>query len=501
MVSDERLEQVRSQFRVIPDKPDINPVISRLREVVRQPSPITEVQPQEQKGLLGKVGESIKGRGQQVSQAFGRGLKGQDPISTAVQTVGAGVGLFFDILGDVSVAGIKALTPDIIEEAVGKTGKALLDTEAGKAALSALGQGVEVYQGFKAEHPTIAANLEATVNIADILTLGKGTQLLRKGVGEVIERQAVKDVAGEAAKRGIRETGEELLEKTSKEIAKIEDIISPNINAKETRNIIAEGRATRGKESRLFGKSPDIVEQTDLLKQSARIIDRRIEGASKLNDLELNKSLKSEITTISNELKPEMQSVILQPAKVKQMDNAWATLKKIQINKPEFANSPGAKKVQENFVNFLNEMKKPVRGADGKFRQKSLDDLWNIRKDYDDSVKDRIKQAFEGTAGQPGSDSFTLLQKEMWLENRQIMNDVIKDTADGLGDVAKTGFSDMSDLYRARQNIISKLKLDIKGKPGILSPETVKKNLIRFGLGFGAIKIVEKATGIDVPII
>ena len=122
--------------------------------------------------------------------------------------------------------------------------------------------------------------------------------------------------------------------------------------------------------------------------------------------------------------------------------------------------------------------------------------MWKIRIEYDNSIKDRIKQAWEGQ-----SDAFTLLQKDMWLENRQIMNDVIKETAEGLKVNAKQSFSDMTSLYRARQNIISKTKLDLKGTPGRLSSETLKKNIIRFGIGWAGIKVFEKVTGFNVPVI
>ena len=152
---------------------------SALLQSLSQPEAVEQP---EEKGFLGRIGESFQERGQQIKKAFGKSQRfQQDPISTGVQTVGAVAGLFGDILGESIITGVKVLTPDAIEEGVKKKGRELLQTEAGQTAVSALGQGIDAYQDFKDEHPTIAANLEATVNIADLVLLARGSQAV-KGV-------------------------------------------------------------------------------------------------------------------------------------------------------------------------------------------------------------------------------------------------------------------------------------------------------------------------------
>jgi len=246
------------------------------------------------------------------------------------------------------------------------------------------------------------------------------------------------------------------------------------------------------KKSKLFGEQPDIVEQSNQVKIASKVIDERIPGASKMDDLTINSNIEKQIGTISKELAPEMKAVELSASKVDEMNGVWDKLKKKQSNKPEFVNNSGSGKVQEGFETFLDEMRKPFKDSGtGQFRQKTLDDLWDIRQRYDDSISETVKQASNA------SPEFKQLQKEMWLENRQIMNDVINDTADGLGEVSQKAFSDMTSLYTARQNIIGKVKLATKGKPGVLS----KENLFKGVIWYGGIKVFEKVTGVDVPVL
>ena len=182
---------------------------------------------------------------------------------------------------------------------------------------------------------------------------------------------------------------------------------------------MAEGRVTKGAEGIFTGKKPDIVRPSENVQKAAEVIQRRIPNANKLDEFQLNNSIKGEIENISGQLKPQLQEVRFEPAQFSKAEKEWQAIKKTQSNTPEFLNSPGSIRVQENFENFLNEAKKPVKGTDGKFRQKSLDDIWEIRKRYDDSIPDRVKQATEQ------SPEFAQLQREMWLENRRILNDLI----------------------------------------------------------------------------
>jgi hypothetical protein len=152
--------------------------------------------------------------------------------------------------------------------------------------------------------------------------------------------------------------------------------------------------------------------------------------------------------------------------------NAWDRIKKRQQGSVEFTEFAGAKRFQEIFEGHLNKLRKGTT-------DKNLNDLWQIRKNYDNSIPDRVKQATDA------SPITSQIQKEMWLENRRILNDLINDSTRGLGTESQEAFKDMSNMYIARQNIIGKAKLDVKGEPGVVgkTKEAVLDRAVPFGVG------------------
>ena len=315
-------------------------------------------------------------------------------------------------------------------------------------------------------------------------------------------------------------------------------MVAPGLNKKEVRKAVEEGRVKRGEQGFWMGKKPDVVEVDDRVKQITGTIQRRIKGASTMDDVTLNNTMKTEIELIANDLKPKMQEVKLRditpsetpiakvtkqyptfeefrdafvrgeldvdtverikaqygddvfddanilkdiytrarkPSMVDMALDSWNRIKKKQQNEPEFLDFPSNAAFQQRFENYLDEIRK---GSD----EKTLDDLWEIRKAYDNSIPARIKQANDMAPIQ------SQVQKDMWLENRRILNDLINDTARGLGEESRQAFKDMSDLYTARENITSKVKLDTKGEPGFLGKtgEFIKggvQQAVPFGAG------------------
>jgi len=191
------------------------------------------------------------------------------------------------------------------------------------------------------------------------------------------------------------------------------------------------------------------------------------------------------VGTISKKIKPDMKATLVTPEQTTRTLDAWETLKVIQQEGVDF--SLGGKAMQTQFEKSINRVK-AVAGEDGTFRQRNLNDYWEIRKDYDAVIPSRVKQA------DSLSDSRLQFQKETWLDNRALLNDTINDVALGLGDESLTAFSNMTDLYLARQNIIGKTKL-AKGTPGIIS----QKNLFRLGGIWIGGSILQSITGIDIP--
>jgi len=180
----------------------------------------------------------------ETDSAAGRMLRGQQGLgSTVLQIGGQGAGLIGDITGAGLVLGgraISALTPDAIEkpvvDAAKGVGVSILKTPAGQAGLAAIEKGTEFYNQWKAKDPVNAANLEAVVNIASLLPIGKGaragkTALASTGVDDVAKglgkaaresaeasvartlnpttiatKQTTQNIAGELVDRPLKET-------------------------------------------------------------------------------------------------------------------------------------------------------------------------------------------------------------------------------------------------------------------------------------------------------
>ncbi len=270
----------------------------------------------------------------------------------------------------------------------------------------------------------------------------------------------------------------------------IGDVISPKLNAKETQAAINEGRVTRGKDSFLFGKKPDIVAQSDEINHAIDTIQNTIPDAGKMNDVQLSSALDSKTSELAQGLQKDMANVPIKPETTGKVLSAWKAIKTAQQAEPEFDGFAGSAKSQARFESYLKQLEWDVTDETGKFKSptpKTLDDIWSVRKSYDDSIAPNVKTAT--TASAPSLQ----WQKQMWLDNRSILNAVINDSKEGLGDVSKKAFSDMTDMYTARQNIASKAKIDVEGKSGLLPSN--KKELLKWGIGVGG-----GAIGLDILI-
>jgi len=303
--------------------------------------------------------------------------------------------------------------------------------------------GLGKFKGDKTGLPPIR---ETGVEAGETLLAGKGEAILRPVIGKIKQLRTL--VKGKESQKIIQE---------------IEETISPKLTTREQRLAGQEGRVIRGEESKLFGKKPDVVIQSNKVKKSAGTINRRIPEANKFDDQVLNSKIKNEVTTSAKNLSPQLKTINVAPNSVKKLKGSWDTLKKQQIKNPEFDVFTGSKKMQSNFEEFLNEASKSVKGKSGKFRQKNLDDIWDIRKRYDESISDAIKQA---DSQSNVTDQF---KKEMWLDNRRMLNELMEDMSQDLDETTKQIFDEMADLYRARQNIIGKTKVDLNGTEGLIS--------------------------------
>ena len=232
------------------------------------------------------------------------------------------------------------------------------------------------------------------------------------------------------------------------DLPKIAELISPKLTAKEVRLAQSQGRIVPGKLPTIFRSgTPDQVLTSDKVAEAAFSIRKNIPGASKLSEPDLYTALEARTMDMAKKLKPEMQAVKVKPETLQHIDSEWSSLKKLQLEAADATEEANVLKQQIQFESRLNKIKK--EGV-------NYDDLWQERIAYDDSIPETVKKANQL------SDSRLLQKKEIWLQNRDILNKVITNAENDLGDKVFKEFKDMSNMYQAKTNLLSKATVSLK---------------------------------------
>ncbi len=253
----------------------------------------------------------------------------------------------------------------------------------------------------------------------------------------------------------------------AEQLSSIQDTISPKLTAKQTAAAFNENRVTRAPDtfmSKIFGQQPDTVAPSQAVQQAAQTIKEAIPGAGDMNDAQLHTALSEQISNTGAALRPQMEATPITQKTTGQIIDAWNAVKSAQQEEPEFDAFAGSAKSQAKFESFLKPLQWDITDATGKFQAptpKSLADIWDARIGYDSSIPANVKNATEASAPQ------LQFQKEMWLQNRALLNHAINDTAAGLGQTSQNAFAKMTDMYTAQQNILSKAKINTAGTPGV----------------------------------
>ena len=131
--------------------------------------------PEKKQNFFERFGDDLKRRfGEQGAEIINaRVREDQGFASTALQLTGkVGAGSIVDFLGEALISGGRGLsfiTPDFIEDplkrSATKAGMALLNTKLGQKGLNAASKGIESYRKFSEEHPVMARNIEAVVDV------------------------------------------------------------------------------------------------------------------------------------------------------------------------------------------------------------------------------------------------------------------------------------------------------------------------------------------------
>ena len=340
----------------------------------------------------------------------------QGGVGTAIKDVSVGAGKAF-VRGTRDVAGMLQGAGKAVLGAFGadttKMGLDSLDsnTDSGKA--------VDETLQSRSRAEQVGTVLE---NVAEL-----GTGFIKKGVPLINKAKGALNVAKE--------------EKTA---ATITEMISPKPTVKEARLAQTQGRLVEGKSPTLFkaGTEDKILPSQKTLNASKTIMEN-IPNASKLKPTELYKAVDETISKTATELRPKMVKTPIKPETVDKINTEWEALKKSQILEAPATEEINVAKRQAKFESLL---RKSGNGTHA--------DLWDTRVLYDESIPDGVKKA---TSLSPES---LQIQKEEWLQNRDILNSAINDNAFGMGKESQDAFAKMTNLYEAKTGLLSKAKVN-----------------------------------------
>jgi len=175
--------------------------------------------------------ESGKNRVENLKEIASR-VTEQSPTSTMLQATGQGAGFIGDVVGESVIGAGKAILGQGAENKVGGTVQKGVEKVVSLPAVQKL---IEQYSVLKETNPELAADLDATFNIASLIPIGKGVQLGKNAVETAVgtTAKAVKE-GGEAAVNATLSSAENLA-KNSKDA--FLSFVSPNVDD-VTKNVL-----------------------------------------------------------------------------------------------------------------------------------------------------------------------------------------------------------------------------------------------------------------------
>ncbi len=455
----------------------------------------SEVLPSSVRGAIGKVGEAAGGIVNWLGDKLGNTKLAQDFVTQhpdAAKTLeqlaktGASAG---NIAGNILAtdAGVKGAQAGV--DAIAGTKPSI--TVGGKTLTL---DDIHSDVGLKHFKELSPADQQAVTNfdhlqsakqmIDNAVKTGKDTTELQAMYDEM--KQAIKTPEGSTAKMNeggtgligqakdaISKIGTDTTEEKAANLQSLKEKITPKPTVKEAKLAMDQGRLIAPTEGGILTKGePSKVLTSDQQLKSIQTIDRLIPDHANLSEPELYTELKNKIGETAQKLKPEMEKVPIKPETVKQITDEWTKVKADQKGNAYTPADVNVKKLQADFENRLKTAKSG-----------NMNDIWEARQAYDDSVPDNVKKATSQSSESLQS------KKEMWLQNRRILTNAINDTKNGLGETSRGAFSDMTDMYEGKNGILSKAKIETKGAPSKLSQTLQKHPIIKAGVraaGLGA---------------
>ena len=338
--------------------------------------------------------------------------------SKILQVAGQAAGLGTDIVGAGIKAGVKAVTPDIIEERAKKLGLEILQSGLGRKALAAIGQGLEQYNVFKQKYPETAKNIEAVVNIATLLPVGQaakvektGASLLEKGAGALQKgaTTSLKDTHGSF----------------------VRDLVSPVAT-----KAVKEAQVARTTESGagLFKRS--VVAPTAQELSAEKSILKNVPGVSSKLTYQQNYNL---IKDANAKEAVRLASVIEGNKFIIPKKEVKSRLVQAGKNLSESPTITGdAEKTASKLLAKANQLVDQNEGTGS--------GILKARKEYDTWVQSQRPNAFDAKS----ENAFTIANREI----RQSFNTILDEKAPNLK--VKESLKSQSALYSAMENVVPK---------------------------------------------
>lgn len=421
---------------------------------------------------IGQNGTIVGGyAGNAMSEAFGSGVQQAKEGVGQIQQANQSGNTLQGLEGGVkAVAGGVGALLSPLAPIFGIVGK-------GANAISDKISNVPAVQGFAQSGvgKTTARVAEDVGNVSTLAGAGVGAATIEPG--KLVN--SIKDTAS-SVKNDITDSMN--AKNTAKATAKIQDTISPKPTVKEAKLAQSQGRFVQGKERTLFkAGTADSITPSPKVVKATETIQRNIPGADTMNESQLHDALQAKITETAQNLKPVMKATPIKPEIIQKINDDWTALKKTQMQEADATDEPNVRKQQAQFEARLQ-----------KSGNSNMNDLWETRKTYDDSVPENVKKA-----NSMSSDSLQS-KKQIWLQNRDVLTNAINDTESGMGEASQKPMSDMHDMYNAKEGIISKTRVDT-AKMSKVNQFLKAHPKLSAALGGASIYEIAKHIGVPLP--
>lgn len=260
--------------------------------------------------------------------------------------------------------------------------------------------------------------------------------------------------------------------------------ISPKLTKAVGQQAFAEGRVTQSTPSILFGTKPDVIDTPDDVFRQGATITRLIPNEASMSTTELASTLKTQTDSMAQALSPQLKQVPINKAITGDIFSNARAVNEQLVADADATEEANVLKRQKNFDGYLNKLQwdvqDPITGQMQSPTPKNADDLWEVAKDYDASVPQAVKSAT------PTQEKL-YQQKLEWLQRRQVFRNALITIGKDLPTSVGQTFSDMHDMYDARQTMIKNYTPQTKGTPGLVQKATgYTARQVGTGLGIAA---------------